>query len=1013
MDPLSAIASTISIIQSIAATYNTIKKLQGLPKAFNAVQESLPIVQVALVKAHGFFEHSIDNSAKEGAQPILSRCQKNAATLNDVFLKLAAYETRSDDKTWDTLLKKWHTLALPLRTGQKVETLMKGILEDLDLLIRPIAFDDRAFQAQWHAAITQLADVEPSIPDAESLGGTQHIASGGTGYQYNNQGGQQNNNTGAGRMYNAERMYFGSPHTDDETRKKKLEILKTLHTTPYKERKDRNPCRVPGTLEWFVQHESFRQWNDASASTMLWVSADPGAGKSVLARHLVDNELMRQRHPNGDVVPPNGPTTVCYFFFKDDFTDQRSAKEAVSCIIHQLLTERKDLFTDTILDRFETGGGYDRQSFHDLWDILITTLLQASSGQRERDPANNAHTTHPPLHVLCVLDAFDECNLTDQRTLAKALGDFYAGPLSHNSNVVLKFLVTSRPYRNIEQEFRYNSKPNLSFVRLSGESPDEVAKIQNEIGIYIQAKLDDIAHEHDLSAAEKKHLHDKVLQIPHRTYLWVYLTLDLIQREFDEDMDLDMALCHLPTDVDDAYEKILARIKPKDVAKARRLLHIVVAAVRPLTLDEVNFALALEQRDRSYDDVRMVPPDRFPKYIRNLCGLFVTVVDGRVYLLHQTAKTFLVGSDAAAAPQPIPFHAQNSAPRWQASFVPSASHRILATICVWHLHFETFVEDTPGGDELLSVSDYDDYTDNYVFLEYSACNWPDHVRQSDARGDDPDVLSLLCLCGPSPQRTVTWLDIYSTYEQNYVILDADRVLVAAAFCGLDAVVRALLACPGIDVSATDEMYGRSALHWAANNGFDDVVEQLLLCPDHRPAAPTASRGVLLDARDLQKSTPLAIATENGCEAIVRQLLQAGADANAVDASGRSALMYAAADGQLRIAQMLLEAGADVDAATMYGDTALTLAVQKGHVAMVQQLAQITVGNGIHGADAVHALGHGKTPVAYRLDEPGTAHHLESRPIPDDLILDEDLWNPDASWDDKPVQFSINLPYRPR
>ncbi|KJR89285.1 ankyrin repeat-containing protein [Sporothrix schenckii 1099-18] len=754
---------------------------------------------------------------------------------------------------------------------------------------------------------------------------------------------------------------------------KRLEILKTLHTTPYKERKDRNPCRVPGTLEWFVEHESFRQWNDASASTMLWVSADPGAGKSVLARHLVDHELTQQRNANGDVVRkrdvrgaliPNASATVCYFFFKDDFEDQRSAKEAVSCIIHQLLTERNDLFTDKILDRFETGGGYDRQSFHDLWDILITTLLQAPSGQREqeRNPADNAPTTHPPLHVLCVLDAFDECNLTDQRTLAKALGDFYAGPVARNSNVVLKFLVTSRPYRNIEQEFRYDSKLNVSFMRLSGEGPDEVAKIQNEIGIYIRAKLDSIAREHNLSAAETRTLHDKVLQIPHRTYLWVYLTLDLIQREFDEDMDLDMAMSDLPKDVDDAYEKILARIKPKDVDKARRLLHIIVAAVRPLTLDELNFALALKKGDTSYGDVKMVRPDRFPRYIRNLCGLFVTVVDARVYLLHQTAKTFLVGQGGATTrPRPVP--PSSGLPRWKASLEPGESHYVLAKIAIWHLHFTTFKGAT-SDTEMLSLSDYYKYKDKHVFLEYSACNWPSHFRQSNGPGNDEDVLSLLSLCGPSADGTVTWLDIYSAYGHNYVVFDARRILVVAAFCGLDNVVGALLARPGIDANATDKMYQRSALHWASNHGFDKTVEQLLAHAGGR---------MHINAKDLFGRTPMAIASQNGFEAIVRLLLNAGADVHATDWQGESALMYAAAAGHPGIADVLLQAGADANSVGTYGHTALLFAVERGDAAIVQRLvkagAKMHLSDGIRNMADFHVLMNDQSAIDYPLDEP--------------------------------------------
>ena len=69
-------------------------------------------------------------------------------------------------------------------------------------------------------------------------------------------------------------------------RAKEMEILKRLHKSPYRDRKERNPDRVLGTCEWFIAHELFRDWQESKSSRMLWVSADPGCGKSVLAKYL-------------------------------------------------------------------------------------------------------------------------------------------------------------------------------------------------------------------------------------------------------------------------------------------------------------------------------------------------------------------------------------------------------------------------------------------------------------------------------------------------------------------------------------------------------------------------------------------------------------------------------------------------------------------------------------------------------------------------------------------------------
>src|SRR4029077_3389876 len=130
--------------------------------------------------------------------------------------------------------------------------------------------------------------------------------------------------------------------------------------SPFRDRKDRNPDRIQGTCEWFVAHELFRDWKERRSSRMLWVSADPGCGKSVLAKYLVDSVLLTTES-----------RTTCYFFFKDDFEDQRTVVNALCCILHQLFMQKRILLCETILERFEVSGEKFNSSFSELWDTLL------------------------------------------------------------------------------------------------------------------------------------------------------------------------------------------------------------------------------------------------------------------------------------------------------------------------------------------------------------------------------------------------------------------------------------------------------------------------------------------------------------------------------------------------------------------------------------------------------------------------------------------------------------------
>jgi ankyrin repeat domain-containing protein 50 len=102
----------------------------------------------------------------------------------------------------------------------------------------------------------------------------------------------------------------------------------------------------------------------------------------------------------------------------------------------------------------------------------------------------------------------------------------------------------------------------------------------------------------------------------------VYVTSDSIRTDTSK----------IPKTVDEAYDKILCR--SRDFEKARRLLHIIVVVARPLSLQEMVIALAIKENHRLYGDLEFEPEGRFRNTVRELCGLFVTIIDSKIYLLH-------------------------------------------------------------------------------------------------------------------------------------------------------------------------------------------------------------------------------------------------------------------------------------------------------------------------------------------------------------------------------------------
>lgn len=454
-------------------------------------------------------------------------------------------------------------------------------------------------------------------------------------------------------------------------------------------------------------------------------------------------------------------------------------------------------------------------------------------------------------------------------------------------------------------------------------------------------------------------------EIPHRTYLWLHFILEAIRKSLDSTaIRLERLIEKLPRTIEDAYEKILAKVNGSDFAEqTRRLLHIIVAALRPLTLQEMNIALAIDEKlereesCQSCDELDLESEGPFRDKIRNLCGLFVSIIDSKIYLIHQTAREFLVSQEIVRMSMNSVNH---SSEVWRQSLNPVESNSVLAKICLSYLLFHELNRQVAEEVDLMN-----DTIVAHEFLDYAAKHWANHCRQARIKDNKSVLQSTLDVCDTQSNRFQRWFGVY--WQEGPRNWRGDprfanyTDLMIASYLGLAATVKLLVEQDGVKLNLKND-HGRTALSCAAYRGHAEVVKVLLKQndvdinlkdSDDRTALFQAAAyghaevvklllekdGVKINLEDFYGQTPLLGAAKKGHAEVVKLLFeQNDVELNLRDRFGRTALSSAAEYGRTEVVQLLLEKdGVEINLKDVFGKTPLSRAAKNGNFEIVRQL----------------------------------------------------------------------------
>ncbi|CCX34027.1 Similar to Ankyrin repeat domain-containing protein 50; acc. no. Q9ULJ7 [Pyronema omphalodes CBS 100304] len=680
---------------------------------------------------------------------------------------------------------------------------------------------------------------------------------------------------------------------------------------PQTRHQDVRSKRLPNTGNWFLDSETFRKWRDNSEEVNIFVCYGiPGAGKTIISSLVID-------HLSSSFANKNVFIAVVYCDYRDQ--KQQTAVNMMGGLLKQAITASNQ-------------GSRD----------VVQNLLQKKKGRVKIELNDVVHALSRLLHdfdktYICI-DALDECNEEPRLDLIRCLAELSSSQPDSTNFLPIRLFVTGRPpmaeYVKSHTYTALDSKIPL-FARLEANTDDIAAYVAHKIDEDKRVKMDD---------GFKKQIIDEIVSASQGMFLLPALQIEAVLDE-PTIRKRRRALEDMPKKLYDVFKVTLERIKnqkPSVSSQAMNVLQWVFLASRPLLLEELRHALAVESGDTELDWDNFVDT----QFILDCC-LGLVIVDestSTIRLVHKSLQDY--------------FEEQ-----YHQGILFNEGHMQIASICMTYMAFDSFDQEvTALGEKIL---------DRYPLLKYAATKWDYHLRNSKISNSVVDDMAVTLILEKYTSHLASKIFLTSRLKNRDVFHWDPEILLLmflreqpridsgwttesfplhiAASTGSPELFRRVFNAAKLDINAKDHWINYP-LTLAAMAGHPSLVESIL---DRRYNAD-------VNVEMSYGQTALFLASENGHTAIVKMLLEKdGIDANkASHRNGRTPLSAAAARGHTEVVKILLDKdGVDVNKANYTERTPLSEAAEQGHSEVVKILLEKD------GIEVDKANNQGSTPLS--------------------------------------------------
>ncbi|RYO94460.1 hypothetical protein DL762_000556 [Monosporascus cannonballus] len=641
------------------------------------------------------------------------------------------------------------------------------------------------------------------------------------------------------------------------------ECLRSLAFPEMNDRSNDIDTAQSGTCEWLLAHQTYRSWATSDRG-LLWIKGKPGAGKSALLQYALKNVMVASNTGDRALV-------LSFFFHGRGAELQKTPLGLFRSLLHQLLSQVPDALSDLVKifqERREKMGEpgekwkWHLRELHDSFESLLPKVL-------ERRP------------VWLFVDALDECGEEDAVRLALEFRSLLNG-LPSTAVERLHICFSCRHYP-IPADL--DGALEICLEHENGK----------DISIYVQSRLSE-AH-----VRKAPMILDRITARASGVFMWARLVVErviFLERQRAVWKKIETVIDSIPKDLDGLYQEHVQRMDDKPAFL--KLIQWICFAIRPLSLDEVRWAMVVDancshkslQQCIAAEDLACDCDEMKRRVIALTCGLAETVPSSEgqvVQFIHQSVNDFFLEKGLSALDDDLkPTETETN----KADSAVGIAHYRLSRTCIRYLAMEEVAQSISRNNLHLGYV----WRSKFPLLYYATTSWIAHVQQSEARNVPQDDL-LDYFAWPSEALLQLWVQVYNKIGEysdgcppsgatlthivsRYQLLGPLRVMLQTA----DHV--------GIDINVKDE-YGRTPLSWAARYGHEAVVQQLL-----------ATGKVDIDAKDKYSQTPLSWPADYGHEIIIQQLLATGkVDIDAKDKNGQTPLSWAAKNGHEAIVRL--------------------------------------------------------------------------------------------------------------